>query len=127
MVGQALDADVIVIGAIEAGQLCPMMLAVVRELHRHMFLDDKLQSDALAAFDRGDQPSAMEALQSAIWAKMMSLDADQQSGLRLSCCLTRPDTVIDWELAEYLILWGRQQGLSEEQIIAAFFASDARN
>jgi hypothetical protein len=127
MVAQSLDADVIVIGAIDAGQLRPMTLAVVRELHRHMFLDDKLQSDALAAIDRGDQPSAMEALQSAMWAKMMSLGASQQSGLRLSCCLTRPDTVIDWELGEYLILWARQQKLSEEQIIAAFFASESKS
>lgn len=62
----------------------------------------------------------MAPLQSQMWAKIMSLAPAEQSGLRLSSCLTRPDVMIDWELGEYLILWARQQGLSEQQIIAAF-------
>ena len=123
MVTEATNADV-VIDEIDAGRLQPMTLAVVRELHRHMRLDDTLQMAALAAFDRGDQPDEMAALQGQIWAKIMSLDAAEQSGLRLSNCLTRPDVMIDWELGEYLILWARQQGVSEQRIIAAFYTME---
>lgn len=119
MVTEATNADV-VIDEIDAGLLRPMALKVVRELHKHMRLHDKLQMDALGAFDRGDQPGDMAPLQSQMWAKIMSLAPAEQSGLRLSSCLTRPDVMIDWELGEYLILWARQQGLSEQQIIAAF-------
>jgi len=119
MVAEATNADV-VIDEIDAGRLRPMALAVVRELHRHMHLDDPLQIAALTAFDRGDQPADMAELQSQMWTKVMSLDPAEQSGLRLSNCLTRPNEMIDWELGEYLILWARQQGLSEQRIIAAF-------
>ena len=51
---------------------------------------------------------------------MHPLAVDQQSGLRLSNCLVRPDETVASRLAEYLILWARQQGLSEQQIIEAF-------
>jgi hypothetical protein len=90
-----------------------------------MLLDDPLQIAALAAFDRGDPPADMTELQSQMWTKIMSLGAEEQSGLRLSCCLTRPDVAVDWELGEYLILWARQQGLTEQQIIMAFHATEA--
>lgn len=123
MVTEAANADV-VIDEIDASRLQPTMLSVVRELHRHMRLDDTLQIDALTAFDRGDSPADMTTLQSRMWRKIMSLDAAEQSGLRLSCCLTRPDVMIDWELGEYLILWARQQGVSEQLIIAAFHATE---
>ncbi len=58
-----------------------------------------------------------------MWADMHSLAVDQQSGLRLSNCLVRPDEAVDWHLAEYIILWARQQGLSEQQIIEAFHSA----
>lgn len=120
---ETANADVL-IDEIDAGRLQPMTLAVVREMHRHMPLDDSLQINALAAFDRGDSPADMTALQTQMWAKIMSLGAAEQSGLRLSNCLTRPNVMVDWELGEYLILWARQQGLSEQQIIVAFHATE---
>lgn len=119
MSAEAVNADT-VIDMIDAGRLRPMTLAVVREMHRHMRLDDAVQIEALRAFDRGDQPSDMATLQERMWARMRLLDPADDSGLRLSNCLTMPDAVIDWELGEYLIHWARKQGLSEQQIIEAF-------
>jgi hypothetical protein len=123
MVTDAANADVL-IDEIDAGRLKPMTLAVVRDMHRHMLLDDPLKIEALAAFDRGDPPADMTALQSQMLAKIMSLGAEEQSGLRLSSCLMRPNATVDWELGEYLILWARQQGLTEQQIIMAFHATE---
>lgn len=51
---------------------------------------------------------------------MKPLPIDQQSGLRLSNCLARPDEEVDWHLAGYLTLWARQQGITERQIVDAF-------
>ena len=124
MVTNADNADAL-IDEIDAGRLQHMKLAVIRDLHRHMLLDDPLQIDALAAFDRGDPAADMTALQSQFWAKIMSLGAEEQSGFRLSWCLRRSDVAVDWQLGEYLILWARQQGLTEQQIVMAFHATEA--
>ena len=97
-----------------------MTRRVVRALHDHMHLDDPLQAEAVSAFDRGAQPFKISEISTLFWTKIDRLGVAEQSGLRLSNCLTRPDAAVDWELAEYLILWARQQGLSEQQIIRAF-------
>ncbi|WP_448537488.1 hypothetical protein [Sphingobium yanoikuyae] len=115
-----LAADSI-IEEIDAGSIHPTTHLVVRALHEHINLADDLQREALAAFDRGDQ-SADTDLQSAMWTKIRELAVEDQSGMRLSICLTRPNEAIDWYLAEYIIGWAREQGVEERQIIDAFHA-----
>ena len=113
------NADIL-IQEIDAGCVKPMTRSVVRVLHYHMHLDDPLQAEAVSAFDRGAQTTEMSEISTRFWTKIDRLGVADQSGLRLSNCLTRPDKAVDWELAEYLIFWARQQGLSEQQIIHAF-------
>ncbi|MCJ2184525.1 hypothetical protein MTR62_17775 [Novosphingobium sp. 1949] len=113
------NADTVV-DEIHEGTLRPRTHKVVRALHWHMRLVETVQQRALVAFDRGEQNTQGLALQSEMWAMMKPLPIDQQSGLRLSNCLARPDEEVDWHLAEYLTLWARQQGISEQQIIDAF-------
>ncbi|WP_067738512.1 hypothetical protein [Novosphingobium naphthalenivorans] len=119
MAAKSINADNI-IEEIDAGCLQPALQKVVRVFHQFIRIEDELQGKALAAFDRGETPEELALLQRQIWAKIDKLDPAQQSGLRLSICLTGPDGPVDWHLAEYLILWARQQGLSEQQIIDAF-------
>ncbi len=88
-----------------------------------MRLHAEIQRRALDTFDRGEQSSRGAEVAQELWAAMRSLPVDQQSGLRLSNCLAKPDEAVDWHLAEYLIMWARQQGLSEQQIIEAFYTA----
>ncbi|WP_221234911.1 hypothetical protein [Sphingomonas aerophila] len=122
MADGSLDADTI-IAEIDAGAIRPTTHKVVRALHRHMQLQAEIQRRALDTFDRGEQSSRGAEVAQEMWAAMHPLAVDQQSGLRLSNCLVRPDEAVDWHLAEYLILWARQQGLSEQQIIEAFYSA----
>jgi len=66
----------------------------------------------------------MAQLQNQMWTKIMALDPPDESGLRLTNCLTSSDEPVDWQLGDYLILWARQQGIAEEQIIAAFHVDE---
>lgn len=93
-----------VVEQIDRGVLTPRTHKVVRELHRHMPLKEALQRTILSIFDEGEQCSRGEALSNKIWALIDDVPADQQSGLRLSNCLTRPDEAVDWQLTEYLVL-----------------------
>jgi hypothetical protein len=111
-----------IIGEIDAAALNPMTHVVTRNLCRHIALQDDLQKEVVNAFDEGDQPSEMAAFQAGLWAKIDSLDVRDQGGLRLLVALTRPDEVIDWYMAEFMILWARQQGVAEHRIIDAFHA-----
>lgn len=113
------NADTVV-EEIDEGTLRPRTHKVVRALHRHMRLAEAVQQRALEAFDRGEQNTQGLALQEEMWAMMKPLPIDQQSGLRLSNCLARPDEEVDWHLAGYLTLWARQQGITERQIVDAF-------
>ncbi|WP_395391023.1 hypothetical protein WBP07_10675 [Novosphingobium sp. BL-8A] len=117
----AINADD-VIEEIVSGQLRPRSHSVARALHQFLQIEDAMQREALTAIDRGAGPAELAALQRRIWGKIDKLKPAEQSGLRLSICLIRPDAPVDWELAEYLILWARQQGLSEQNIIDALHA-----
>lgn len=108
------------IGEINAASISPMTHAVTRGLYRHIPLRDALQNEIVAAFDDCRKSLDMAAFQVALWSKINSLEADDEGGLRLLVALTRPDEVIDWYIAEFMILWARQQGVSECQIIDAF-------
>ncbi|WP_326913422.1 hypothetical protein [Sphingopyxis chilensis] len=116
------DADLI-IDKIDAGELAPSTLPIVRAFHEHITLKHPLQREALEAFDQKAVPAVLSAIQSRIWQEIDRLGPSNDSGLRLSNCLVRPDEPVDWHLAEYLIDWARQQGLSEQQIIGAFAAA----
>lgn len=122
MADSSLDADTI-IAEIDEGAIRPTTHKVVRALHRHMQSHAEIQRRALETFDRGEQSSRGTKVAQKMWAEMHSLAVDQQSGLRLSNCLVRSDEAVDWHLAEYIILWARQQGLSEQQIIEAFHSA----
>lgn len=113
------NADTVV-EKIDKGALAPRTHKVVRELHRHMPLTEAVQQRALSIFDRGEQSKHGEELVGELWALMANEPIDRQSGLRLTNCLARPDEAVDWQLAEYLVLWAREQRLSEQQIIDAF-------
>ncbi|MBO9698107.1 MAG: hypothetical protein J7499_18080 [Sphingopyxis sp.] len=117
------DADLI-IDKIDAGELAPGTWPIVRAFHEHITLGHALQREALEAFDQKAAPAVSAAIQSRIWQEIKQLGPSNDSGLRLSNCLVRPDEPIDWHLAEYLIGWARQQGLSEQQIIEAFAAAN---
>lgn len=116
------DADSI-IAKIDAGEFAPSTLPVVRAFHDHITLKHVLQREALEALDRKAAPAVLSEIHSRIWQEIDRLGMSDDSGLRLSNCLVRPDEPIDWQLAEYLIAWARQQGLSEQQIIGAFAAA----
>jgi hypothetical protein len=108
------------IGEIDAATLRPMTHIVTRRLCSHIPLQDDLQKAIINAFDEGSQPDEMAAFQKALWARIDSSDVRNQGGLRLLVALTRPDEVIDWYLAGFMILWAREQGIAEYQIIDAF-------
>lgn len=108
------------IAEIDAAAINPMTHLVTRGLYRHIPLDDALQSEVVTAFDQGDQLEAMATFQPALWKMIEGLEPANQGGLRLLVSLTRPDEPIDWYLAEFMILWARQQGVAEHQIIEAF-------
>lgn len=105
---------------IDAAALRPMAHVVTRGLYRHIPLQDDFQKEVVNAFDGGGQPSEMAAFQVALWAKIKSTDVENQGGLRLLVALTRPDEVIDWYLAGFMIQWAREQGIAEHHIIDAF-------
>ena len=114
------NADDVIIGEIDAGAIRPMTHAVTRNLYRHIPLIDALQTEVVSAFDGGSQRHDMAGNQDALWSKIDGLDPDNQGAFRLLVALTKPDEVIDWYLAEFMILWARQQGVTEQQIIDAF-------
>jgi hypothetical protein len=105
---------------IDAAAIIPMTHAVTRGLYRHISLRDALQNEVVAAFDNGGQSLDMADFRAALWTKIDSLDAESQGGLRLLVALTHPDKDIDWHMAEFIILWARQEGVTEHQIIEAF-------
>ncbi|MBX7497138.1 hypothetical protein K3172_14865 [Qipengyuania sp. 6B39] len=50
----------------------------------------------------------------------LAMPNGKQGPWRLAWLMLREAQDIDWELAEYLILWSREMGLSDDQIIDAF-------
>jgi hypothetical protein len=110
------------IAEIDAGAINPMTHPVTRGLFRHIPLHDAFQNEVVTAFDKGGQPEDMAAFQPALWEKIGSLDPSSQGGLRLLVSLTRPNELIDWYMAEFMVLFARQQGVAEHQIIDAFHA-----
>lgn len=109
-----------IIDEIDAAALSPMTHIVTRCLYRHIPVQDDLQRKVIRVFDDGGQQSEMAVFEAALWEKIKSLDARYQGALRLLLCLTRPSEVIDWYLAGFMILWAREQGVAEQQIIEAF-------
>lgn len=62
----------------------------------------------------------MAEVQKQLWSKIKNSEPGSDGWLRLAVVLTRPDEAISSELAEYFEYWAEQQGLSEQQIMAAF-------
>lgn len=118
----ATGANADMVAKIDDGVLAPRSQKVVRALHRYMRLSEAVQQRAVSIYDRGEQGKYGEELAGELWALIKSAPADQQSGLRLTSLLISPDEAVDWQLAEYLVLWAREQKLSEQQIMDAFHA-----
>jgi hypothetical protein len=104
-----VNADDVIIREIDAAAISPMSHAVTRNLYRHIPLLDALQTAVVSAFDETSQPQNKADLQHALWRKIEGLNPDRQGCFRLLVILTRPDEVIDQQLAEYMILWAREQ------------------
>jgi hypothetical protein len=113
----------VIVDEIDAGTLRPWLHAAVRALHRSMRLDDDLQQAALAHFDRGASQAEMAETRHALWSRIATVDPKAQGGLRLANCLINEDQEVDWYLAEYLIAWAREQGVSDRAIVHAFHGS----
>ncbi|MCL9998419.1 MAG: hypothetical protein NBV68_03480 [Erythrobacter sp.] len=113
------DADSL-IREIDEGAISPMTHIVTRNLYRHISLSDALREKVVAAFDDCSQPHDMAALEAAVWAEIGKTSVENQGGLRLLIGLTRPNEIIDWYLAEFMILWAREEGVTEQHIIDAF-------
>lgn len=109
-----------VVDEIDAGILKPLAHAVARALFRHIPVSDNVLGDLISAFDKGAKSEELSKFQADLWARIGTLDIDEQGGLRLAVSLIRPDEAIDWHLAEYFVLWARQQGVSEGSIYSAF-------
>lgn len=109
-----------IIQEIDEGAITPMTHSVSRSLFRHIKLAAALQQKVVAAFDDGSEAYEMAALEAAVWAEIGNASVEHQGGLRLLIGLTRPNEIIDWYLAEFMILWARQEGVTERHIIDAF-------
>jgi hypothetical protein len=106
-----------IVGRIDADQLHPMSHPVARALIEH--IPDYSEEDRrlIAAFDANvDAQAWFDRLQSRIDA----LPVNKQGRLRLLWQFRIPNGPVDWQLAEYLIAWARDEGVSEDQICSAF-------
>ena len=109
-----------VVDEIDTGILRPLTHTVARALLKQMPTRHELVDDLLSASRQGVADEGMSRLLAELWEQVGQLEVGKQGALRIANCLTRPDEVIDWQLAEYFVLWARQQGVSEAGISDAF-------
>jgi hypothetical protein len=65
-------------------------------------------------------PSGTRCCHSDFGAEIETLPLRQQSGHRILLPLLRPDDQVDFHLADYLIGWSEDEGLSDAVILDAF-------
>jgi len=113
------NADDEIVGRIDADQLHPMSHPVTRALIEH--IPDYSEEDRMLieAFD-ANLLDAQDRVDQVLWSRINALPVSKQGRLRLLWQLLRPSESVDWQLAEYMILWARNEGVSEEQICSAF-------
>lgn len=94
--------------------------SVASRILGNLRLDDPLLKHVLSLHDSIGTSAEIGELQKIIWDKIDADDPGSDGWLRLAVVLTHPDQIIDDQLAEYFELWAQQEGMSEQQIIAAF-------
>jgi len=67
-----------------------------------------------------DDEERRESTLGILWSRIEALPPEQQGSLRLPVGLLHPNKTLDGHEAEYYVLWARQRGLSERQIMDAF-------
>jgi len=108
-----------IVGQIDAGTIHPRTHTVVPALAESLPHLSNFHRDILERFYQrktvGDLPE-LEVL----WAEIEALPLERQGRGRLLVSLFHPDKPVDWEHAEYLILWAHAEGAASEAIRRAF-------
>ena len=103
---------------IDAGRLKARSHEVVRRLAEHE-RSGAMGAEILAAFDSGTTSSNQHLLDK-LWGRIESSPLPEQGPLRTLVALLRPDEPVDGQLAEYLVGWAQDEGVSAEAIQSAF-------
>ena len=118
MTQHASNADTL-IDQIDDGLIHVRRHDVIRALYQGLPLGDVEQQEFIAAYD-SDLPVDVAMWSTRLWSKIERLPLERQGGLRLLVGLLMPNQELEGYEAEYFILWARQQGVTETQIIEAF-------
>src|SRR3954470_13817931 len=119
MTGSRCNAHDEIVDRIDADQLHPWSHPVTRALIEH--IPDYVKEDRMLieAFD-ANLLDAQDWIARRLWPRINALPVKKQGRLRLLWQLLRPSEPVDWQLAEYMIAWARDEGVSEEDICSAF-------
>ena len=104
---------------IDAGLLKPRTHAVTLRLAEHETCTGELGSEIVSAFQAGNAVGN-QALLERLWSKIECLPLEKQGCFRTLVSLLRVDEPIDGHLAEYLIGWAEEAGVSASAIETAF-------
>ena len=110
---------------IERGQFVVSSHSVAGRILRSLRLNDPLYRTVLDLHGAEGHSADMAEVQKQLWSRIDRSEPGSDGWLRLAVILTRPDETISSELAEYFDYWGRQHGLSEQQVVAAFLSSSS--
>jgi hypothetical protein len=119
MASPGCNANKEIVDRIDADKLHPMSHPVTRALIEHITDYSEEDRMLIEAFD-ATLLDAQDWISGQLWSRINALPWKKQGRLRLLVTLLRPNEPIDWELAEYMIAWARDEGVSEEQICSAF-------
>ena len=111
---------------IDQGQFTASSHSVAGHILLSLRLNDPLYRTVLDLHQTEGHSADMAEVEKRLWSKIDRSEPGSDGWLRLAVILTRPDEAISSESAEYLDYWGRQHGLSEQQVVAAFFSSSSR-
>lgn len=104
---------------IDSGSLQPRKHAVIYALLTKMRDFQPTQNELLTLLAQSAPIESKQWLDR-LWAETETLPLVEQGGLRLAVGLLHQDADLDWHKAEFYVLWGREQGLSDSQIGEAF-------
>lgn len=116
-----MDSIAALLDEIDAGHLNPRSHTVSRRLAELEGIADPLAAEVVRAFDAGEAVPN-EPLLKKLWSRIDEADPSKQGALRTLVSLLQPDAPIDGYLADYLIGWAQEEGVSNEAIISAFRA-----
>lgn len=102
------------------GKLAVSAHSVASRILGNLRLNDSLLKHVLSPHGSIGTSAETRELQKILWKKIDADDPGSKGWLRLAVVLTHPDQIMDDQLAEYFELWAQQEGMSEQEIIAAF-------